>query len=211
MKSNLFRGLLIAVVAPLLLVGGFAFTGLLTDPKDATVITDTLTGTLDSTAVFPWNGSYMTVTVGPGYNDSSYFTKAGATVIGYDSVTTRFYIRGWADRGRKTLISQTGVWGYATPFLSQKPTWNNIWKAIALGKQDSTTRFLFTSRESFFKAGPVTSNDSTDFYYGNGQNYGSNYILVPYAPYYDIVKSDSTGLCGYGHRAKLTIAQYRKN
>lgn len=179
--------------------------------SDVDITTDILVGTsaatsaLDSTACFQWCPSF-TVTLGPGYNDTSYFAR-GKTATGYqDSIMKRCYIRGWTTPTRTQLISVTPLWSYAAPFNAVggggRPR-SHFWGSTTNGQADSSTRYILAQRADFFLTGGVTTFDSTSYYYGDGRN--KTYIHIPFAPYYDILMADSAAVSGKSGRTKVTV------
>lgn len=198
-----------------LLVVGFTSLGVTywnrADDVQFTQLVDTLGGnnvaasTLDSTATFPWMETFS-VQVGPGYSSSSFFARTNLQTGYGDSIALRFYLRGWSTKGRDQLLSVTPLWGYAAPYTQFGRPKAHLWSSTTNGQADSTTRILTTNRVNFHMAGPVTSNDSTSYYYANGRTY--NYILIPPAPWYDIVMADSAAVTAKGCYAKVTVTGY---
>lgn len=192
-------------IVPLLFALGVEM-GWNTNQNVVTTYTDTLGGgnvaasTLDSMATFPW-APRMSVTVGPGYNDTSFFSR-GRVLTGYgDSIALRFYLRGWTTARRTQLVCQVGLWPYATPFTVFSRPYGNIWKQIALNRADSCTIQLIADGKSVRLDGRITKMDSTAYHVVNG-------LTIPYAPYYDIVMADSAALTGKACYAKVTVAAY---
>lgn len=213
MKHIPFRGLSVAILAPLILLVGLSFTGFLDDPTDPTVKTDILVSSagtsaqqIDSTALFKWAGTNIMITVGPGYNDTAFFSQAGARALG-DSYTCMFYIRGWTDAKRTQLMWQVPLWSGAAPFKCTQRPYSNLNKALVRTNVDSFTKVFVSNRDliSAYTAGTGTW-DSTRIDLVNIRNDGYN--LIQWAPYMDVVKYDSVAKCGWRHRAKVTIAQF---
>lgn len=186
------------------------------DKSDLAITNDILLGTtgaastLDSTACFAWCPSF-TINIGPGYNDTSYFALGRAATGYQDSIMKRLYLRGWTSPDRKRMISLTPLWSYAAPFTGTTAGYrpkSNLWAAISSGSgaADSCTRYILADRSDFFLSGAVSTYDSTSYYYGDGR--AKNYIHVPFAPYYDIVASDSAAACGKGLRIAVTVVGF---
>lgn len=215
--SKRLWGLLAVVLVPLCVWVGMGATPFgWNNTSDVDISIDILNGTTtnastqDSTACFQW-AERFTVTVGPGYNDTSYFA-VGRVTGGYgDSTLKRIYIRGWTTPQRGQLISVTPLWSYAAPFAGirgAKPM-ANLWASITNGMADSCTRYIVADKQAFHLAGGVTTFDSTSYYYGDGRN--KTVIYVPYAPYYDIVAADTAAASGKNGRHKITVVSFKGN
>lgn len=214
MRSKIFMGLLIAVVIPLGIVGSMAFMGLIDTPTNPTTITDVLVSSavvlnqqVDSTAAFPWNGNVMRIAIMPGYNDTTFFSQATARALG-DSYTCMFYIRGWTTSARKQLMFQTPLWSGSAPFKGVIRPRSNINSALVRTQVDSFSRTVVSTRDyaGAYTAGTGTW-DSLRVDMVNLRNDG--YQRIEWAPYYDIVKYDSVAKCGFRHRAKVVVTQYK--
>lgn len=203
MRNKLFMGILIAVVIPLTIWGSTSFMGLIDTPTNVTQNIDTLVGN-DSTACFPWNGKVMMVTVGPGRASGLFINAASAA----DSYKTHFFLRGWTTANRTQLMFQTTLWGTTASYDMFKMPRANTWlNAVSTSPADSATKIVFSDKTPFSSgtAAGVNATDSLRL----ATLYLGNKIISEFAPYYDIVKCDSTGKTGKNHTVKITITQYK--
>ncbi len=181
-------------------------------------LTDTLVGLTDSTATFPWSARFM-VTVGPGYNDTSYFSKAGGTRMA-DSNMVKFWLRGWTTKTRTQLMFMTPLWGSDRPFNAVTRPKSLLAIAWGSGGQtaiDSCTRIVLTDRSTltvaqFAALGAAAAGTGIVQSAVDSLRLASialvNATISEFAPWYDIVKSDSVGKAGYNHRAKVTVTGF---